>query len=59
MVKELIENAELSYSLVSMRKLPDNRLKMEFAVSFIENFNMFEFIKNAAENEFVEAVYSE
>ena len=59
MVKELIENAELSYSLVSMRKLPDNRLKMEFAVSFMENFNMFEFIKNAAENEGVEAVYSE
>ena len=59
MVRELIEDAELSYSLVSMRKLPENRLKMEFAVSFMENFNMFEFIKNAAENEFVEAVYSE
>ena len=58
-VKSLIEGAEMSYSLVSMRKLPDNRLKIEFAVSFLEDFNMFEFVKNAAENEFVEAVYSE
>ena len=56
---KLVSDADLSYSLVSMRKLPDNRLKMEFAVSFMENFNMFEFVKNAAENEFVEAVYSE
>ena len=58
-VKNLIDETEMSYSLVSMRKLPDNRLKMEFAVGFMENFNMFEFMKNAAEKEYIEAIYSE
>ena len=58
-VRELVEKEVLSYSLVSIRKLPDNRLKIEFAVSFLEGFDMFEFAKKAAKNEYVEAVYSE
>ena len=54
----ILEREGISYTLMSLRKLKEERVQLEFSVSFFEDFNMTSFIQSVSENEEIEAVYN-
>ena len=58
-VREIMKEEKLSYSVVSLRKIKDDRMQIDICVSFLEDFDMLEFIEKIAENEEIESVYTE
>ena len=46
----ILEKEGFSYTLISLRKLKEGRIQLEFSVSFFENFDMTSFIRSASEN---------
>ena len=58
-VREIMEEENLSYSVVSLRKIKDDRMQIDICVSFLENFDMLKFIEKIAENAEIESVCTE
>lgn len=54
----ILEKEGLSYTLISLRKLKEGRIQLEFSVSFFEGFDMTSFIRSASENQEIEAIYN-
>ena len=57
--REILDGEDISYSVVSLRKLKEERMQIEFSVVYSDGFDMNKFVGKAAENEIIEAVYSE
>ena len=58
-VRNLLEQNNLSCDEILIKKLESGDLNVEVQVSFYEGFDMFEFVKLAAKEEIVKAVYNE
>ena len=58
-VRNLLEQNNLSCDEISIKKLESGDLNVEVQVSFYEGFDMFEFVRMAAKEEIVKAVYNE
>ncbi len=58
-IREIMEKENLSYSVASLRKIKDDRMQIDICVSFLENFDMLEFVEKVAEIEEIESVYTE
>ena len=54
----ILEKEGLSYTLISLRKIKEGRIQLEFSVSFFEGFDMTSFIRSASENQEIEAIYN-
>lgn len=58
-IRTIMEEEGFTYSVVSLRKIKDDRMQIDICVSFLENFDMLKFIEKIAENEEIESVYTE
>ncbi len=58
-IREIMEKENLSYSVVSLKKIKDDRMQIDICVSFLENFDMLKFVEEIAEIEEIESVYTE
>ena len=55
---DILKKEEITYTLVSLRNLKEEKLQLEFAVSFFEDYDMTKFIQKISEIENIEEVYS-
>ncbi len=58
-LKSVMKDEELSYSVLSIKKLENNRIRLEISASFCDDFDMLEFITKIAQKDEVEEVYNE